>query len=88
MRYRKRPVIIEAFQLSSHADRPDWFNNAVEKGTVEIVPDFIGDTAIIHTLEGGMRADHDDYIIQGVNGELYPCKPDIFVKTYEAVDEE
>ena len=40
----------------------------------------------IETLEGTMRADPGDYIIKGVNGELYPCKPDIFAKTYELVD--
>lgn len=41
----------------------------------------------IHTLEGDLRADKDDYIITGVNGEKYPCKPDIFAKTYELVEE-
>jgi hypothetical protein len=87
MKYRKRPVVIEAFQLSSHEPRPAWFIQALEKETVTIKPDFIGETAIIHTLEGDMIADHDDYIIQGISGELYPCKPDIFVKTYELVKE-
>ena len=42
---------------------------------------------IIHTLEGDMKANVGDYIITGVNGEQYPCKPDIFEKTYEAVEE-
>lgn len=41
----------------------------------------------IHTLEGDLRADKGDYIITGVNGEKYPCKPDIFAKTYELVEE-
>lgn len=41
---------------------------------------------IIHTLEGDMKADVGDYIIKGVNGEFYPCKPDIFEKTYEEVE--
>ena len=40
---------------------------------------------VIHTLEGDMKASIGDYIITGVNGEKYPCKPDIFEKTYEAV---
>ncbi|WP_407690379.1 hypothetical protein [Salimicrobium halophilum] len=40
----------------------------------------------IETLEGTMRADVGDYVIKGVNGEFYPCKPDIFEKTYEAVE--
>lgn len=42
---------------------------------------------IIHTLEGDMRASSGDYIITGVKGEQYPCKPDVFHKTYEAIDE-
>lgn len=42
---------------------------------------------VIHTLEGDMRADIGDYIITGVNNEKYPCKPDIFEKTYEAVED-
>lgn len=41
----------------------------------------------IHTLEGDMKAEVGDYIITGVNGEQYPCKPDIFLKTYEPVDD-
>ncbi len=43
--------------------------------------------ACIHTLEGKMYARPGDYIIKGVNGELYPCKPDVFAKTYERVEE-
>ena len=43
-------------------------------------------TLTIHTLEGVMRASVGDYVIKGVNGELYPCKPDIFKKTYDVVD--
>lgn len=46
-----------------------------------------GKELIIHTLEGDMKANVGDYIITGVNGEQYPCKPDIFEKTYEKVDE-
>lgn len=43
---------------------------------------------IIHTLEGDMKANPGDYIITGINGEQYPCKPDIFIKTYEELKEE
>ena len=46
-----------------------------------------GKTLVIHTLEGDMEASIGDYIIKGVNGEFYPCKPDIFAKTYEGVTE-
>ena len=45
-------------------------------------------TLVIHTLEGDMEASFGDYIIKGVNGEFYPCKPDIFAKTYEEVTEQ
>ena len=41
---------------------------------------------IIHTLEGDMKADVGDYIITGIHGEKYPCKPDIFEETYEPVE--
>lgn len=60
-RYRKRPVVIEAYQTDIEFD--------------------------IQTLEGVMHANIGDYIITGVNGEVYPCKPDIFEKTYELVEE-
>ena len=46
-----------------------------------------GTTLVIHTLEGDMEASIGDYIIKGVNGEFYPCKPNIFTKTYEEVTE-
>jgi len=44
--------------------------------------------AVIYTLEGTMTADYGDYIIQGVNGEIYPCKPDIFEQTYEKLEDD
>lgn len=76
--YRKKPVEIEAIQLKK--------DNLIE------VRDFVGGCigvsftgVIIHTLEGDMKADIGDFIIKGVNGEFYPCKPDIFEKTYEEV---
>lgn len=61
MKYRKKPVVVEAYQTDKEM--------------------------IIHTLEGDMKASVGDYIITGVNGEQYPCKPDIFEKTYEKVNE-
>lgn len=88
-KFRKKPVVIEAFRLG-HDDMPDWFNNARmnncvtthnEDGRWRGGPDF----AIIKTLEGEMRADYGDWIIRGVKGELYPCKTDIFAQTYEPV---
>lgn len=59
-KYRKRPVIIDAYQTDKKI--------------------------VIHTLEGDMTASPGDYIITDVNGEKYPCKPDIFARTYEPVE--
>ena len=83
MKYRKKPVIIEAFQWNG--DNTDKVINAVIErgGGGKIGTD--GDKIVIETLEGKMTASVGDYIIRGVNGEFYPCKPDIFDKTYEPV---
>lgn len=89
MKYRKKPVVIEAFQYGIDP-RPDWFDDAVTNDTIRT---FVGTDirdkseyfCMIRTLEGQMRGDCLDFIIQGVNGEIYPCKPDIFEKTYELV---
>lgn len=85
-RYRKKPVVVEAFQLM-RKPWPDWFYQAGVDGVVTIEfeksrPRY----ATIRTLEGNHRAEPDDYIIRGVKGELYPCKPDIFEQTYERVE--
>lgn len=77
--YRKRPVVIEAFKLGTD-EMPEWFTNG--KG----VDWYINDGFIfILTLEGVMTARPGDYIIRGIKGEIYPCKPDIFDGTYEEV---
>ena len=86
-RYRKRPVEIEAFQLKD-IPWPDWFYQAGIDGIVTIGFENSGPRyATIRILEGDHRAEPDDYIIRGVKGELYPCKPDIFEQTYEIVEE-
>lgn len=75
-KYRKKPVTIEAVPWTG--------NNLAEIN--EFMKKFIrviGLTLEIPTLEGNMKASLGDYIIKGVNGEFYPCKPDIFAKTYE-----
>ena len=80
-KYRKRPVVIEAFRYWVD-DIPDWFRDKLT--TQEIV---IFDTHCnIYTLEGVMRGEEGDYIIQGVKGEIYPCKDEIFRVTYDGVD--
>ncbi len=77
--YRKKPVVVEAVQWTgnNHADMCEFIDPEV----FEIIPR-VG--LVIHTLEGDHHASPGDYIIKGVNGEFYPCKPDIFAKTYEA----
>ena len=99
MKYRKKPVIIEAFQMTKdrrkdNSEWPEWLNKAwnYEAGVVGGVgckdfPDSDGtDQLVIFTLEGVMEVGWNDYIIQGVQRELYPCKPDIFEATYDKVD--
>lgn len=101
MKYRKKPVVIDAFQLNSKGlVEEDWFWDAVSEGTILIYyfrnarPKDIYRNARtlaccdIKTLEGTMRANIGDYIIRGINGEIYPCKPDIFEKTYELAEME
>lgn len=79
MAYRKKPVVVEAVQWTgeNHAEMCEF----IEPEAFEIIPR-IG--LVIHTLEGDHHASPGDYIIKGVNGEFYPCKPDIFAKTYES----
>lgn len=92
MKYRKKPVEIEAFRLTDDAEMvaPAWFTQAVADEKVWIDRSLVDGHihvygCTIETLEGRMHAGLGDYIIQGVNGELYPCKPDIFCKTYDLV---
>lgn len=83
--YRKKPVVISAIQFTGW----NW------KACLQFMSDEIlvfeegmtkREKLEIETLEGTMRVSIDDYIIRGVNGEYYPCKPDIFDKTYEAIE--
>ncbi len=89
MKFRKKPIVIEAFQWTGDRDQvgePEWIVDAINKqnvffsqpGTPEV-------TMMIQTLEGTMEASRGDWIIRGMKGELYPCKPDIFEATYEPV---
>jgi len=78
MKFRKKPVVIDAIE---------WDGDV--RAVLEFVDDtgigFDGDQVMIVTLEGTMTASLGDWIIRGVQGELYPCKPDIFARTYEPV---
>lgn len=84
MQFRKKPVTIEAWPWhpgkQGGAKLPDWLQTAFDE---EVIVHGTNDTLLIETLEGVMTVSPDDWIIQGVQGELYPCKPDIFLDTYE-----
>ena len=94
-KFRKKPVVIEAFQMTrerrlDNSEWPEWLNAAWNKNEGEPGALFRKDMATplpdllcIWTLEGVHLVDWDDWIIRGVKGELYPCKPDIFAATYE-----
>jgi hypothetical protein len=97
--YRKKPVVIEAFQMTrerraDNKDWPIWLHDAwnkewMEDGAVfgENRPDSDGTDALcVQTLEGVMRVGWGDYIIKGIKGELYPCKEDIFLGSYDRFD--
>lgn len=92
-KYRKKPVVIDAFQIHPNDGLtrdlpPSWLISALMSGGVVMLPD---GGAEVRTLEDGAdgRAKHvadvGDWIIRGVKGEMYPCKPDIFAATYEPV---
>lgn len=99
MKYRKKPVVIEAWLFGGwdhfDASAPEWLldhhrvygkpdlERNVVKDSFEIKT---GEFLAIHTLEGIMHAAQGDWIIQGIKGEIYPCKPDIFAATYEPVE--
>lgn len=80
-KYRKKPVEIEAIQLA--VGRAETISSWMKSHGV--TPKWDGRSFTIPTMEGEMRADHGDWIIKGVKGEFYPCKPDIFAATYDAV---
>ena len=108
MKFRKKPIVIEAFQLQQDFFTPfiknkeEKFKPKLEKdGSVSCLETYIEhvfadlyiavkkdtETLFVKTIEGDMRASLGDWIIKGVNGEFYFCKPDIFEKTYEQVEE-
>lgn len=95
-KFRKKPVVIEAFQMTKerrwdNSEWPQWLHKAWNmpdlcEGSLSIDPDDPKrEKLVIGTKEGVHRVTFDDWIIQGVQGELYACKPDIFEQTYESV---
>ncbi|HET7150909.1 MAG TPA: hypothetical protein VFI60_05825 [Candidatus Acidoferrum sp.] len=82
-KFRKKPVVIEAMQFTEETKNQvfNWVTcNRYAEGNDE------SSVLIIETLEGNVRASLGDWVIRGVKGEFYPCKPDIFEKTYERVE--
>ena len=94
-KYRKKPVVVEAIQWtgSNLEEIRNFVGSDLIEECVELfdikrtLKEMLVDIAI-DTLEGTMRVDYGDYIIKGVQGEFYPCKPDIFEQTYEEVIED
>lgn len=91
MKYRKKPVVIEAVRWTGKNRgeirffcRRGVFFSSARQNTEGFTTEW---SLLIDSREGIMRAEIGDYIIKGVNGEFYPCKPDVFAKTYEAVEE-
>jgi len=88
-KYRKKPIVIEAVRYNGKGNIgdgegvPDWIWVALENKTLKATNGT--DPFIIHTLEGDMTIAPGDWIIKGVKGEFYPCKPNIFEQTYERV---
>jgi preprotein translocase subunit Sss1 len=88
--YRKKPVVIEAVQWTGSNLKEvinfSGLHDSAKKWTWEEYEEVVKNEGLkIFTLEGKMNADVNDWIIKGVKGEFYPCKPEIFEDTYEAV---
>ncbi len=83
MKFRKKPVVIEAVQYRGDEKS---YNALIRMGCVPQQHAADGDSIRIVTLEGEHICSLNDWVIKGVKGEFYPCKPDIFEMTYEAVD--
>ncbi len=88
MKFRKKPVVIEAVQYIAAEGLAEVMAFTKELGSKREVDANNGVMVlVIHTLEGDMVANPGDWIIKGISGEFYPCKPDIFEATYEEVAE-
>ncbi len=83
MKFRKKPVVIDAVQWTGDNECLDFIREFMEPNYPARGTESYPDCLIIHTLEGDHRANVGDWIIKGVKGEFYPCKPDIFEQTYE-----
>ena len=87
MKFRKKPVVIEAIQYFRDKNIHEVMNFFGAENGVAFKYHVVDNEYDIITLEGNMRVSKGDWIIKGVKGEFYPCKPDIFNATYEKVEE-
>lgn len=96
MKYRKKPIIVEAFQYDGDLKGtngeyyiPQWAVTAYEDGSL-FYKEYLDLVCLLFckTLEGNMLVSVGDYVIRGIKGELYPCKSDIFEMTYDLVEED
>ena len=83
-RYRKKPVEVLAWKIGFDGQEPDWVREAFDGKHIDWCP--AGEGIYINTLEGRMKANIGDMLIEGVKGELYGCRADIFAATYEPVE--
>ncbi|EHI69448.1 hypothetical protein ACVRY7_07790 [Streptococcus ictaluri] len=91
MKYKKKPVEVEAFQWYGdihQKEDPEWIISAISEERAWIEVDKVVNSPVLrtNTLEGVMTAYPSDYIIKGIQGEFYPCKPDVFEQSYEKVE--
>jgi len=84
-KYRKKPVVIDAIRFTDSPDVLSYLSDFIGEKIAVDYTEPNNPVLKIDTLEGTMEASEGDYIIRGVQGEFYPCKPDIFEATYEAV---
>ena len=88
MKYRKKPVVIEAVEFLDTTERIAELSDFITDQDLRIdYSDTSNPKLKLQTLEGTVTASVGDYIIKGINGEFYPCKPDIFKKTYDPIED-
>lgn len=89
-KYVKKPIPVDVWKITSeyseyyHGNIPDWVQEAFKDNTIYLS---ISGKLVVSTLEGSICGNIGDYLIKGVQGELYPCRKDIFEETYEEYDE-
>ena len=98
MKFRKKPIAVEAVQWTNakgFSEKPEWLKKAIKEGVIirneyscyTPAREIHSETWCVNTLEGVMLIKNKAWVIQGVNGEIYPCDDDVFKKTYEVVEE-